>query len=215
MSFQDLVRVFVQGMNKYLVPNGSYDVIEIGQMSMDQALSMLNRMPRSYPPNILALDEYCPASIIFENQRASVLIALDTDGSFYAIINDFIRGESNKEVYNLNIEAARKLIVDYLSGRAALEGMRRVEGGFIAKLATRPEITVYPDRIDSISLQDIYRVIIKKPGFLSKAKVIIEYREPALNRIEKLEALIRDKNQIPLIHQILAQVLGPDKIIVQ
>ncbi len=215
MSFPDLVRVSVQGMDRNFVPNGSYDVVELGEMPMDQALGLLDRMPRSYPPSILASDEYCPASIIFENDRASVLIALDADGSFYAIINDFIRGESNKDVYNLDTEAARKIIVEYLSGRVAVEGMRRVEGGYIAKLITSPEITVYPDRIDTISLQDIYRVVIKRPGFLSKGKVIIEYREPALNRLEKLEAVILNKNQIPTMYQVLTQVLGPGKVIIQ
>ena len=209
MSSQTLVDVNLQGMDRNFVPNGSYDVIGLGVMPLEQALLLLERMPRSYPPHVLALEEYCPAAIIFAHNDATVLIALDTDGSFYAIIDDESRGIENKDVADLDVESAKKIVREYLEGK---EG---IPSSLIATLNTRPTLYVYSDKINDIELRDIYRIIVKKPGFLSSPKIIIEYREPALNKPVRMEAIIRDKSSVNTIYNILLGVLGPDKVVLK
>ena len=55
------LEVKAQGVTKEFIPNGSYDIVKLGRLSLDEVLDLMARIPQEYHPT---KEDWCPVHLL-------------------------------------------------------------------------------------------------------------------------------------------------------
>ncbi len=215
-----IVRVYIQGVDTELRPNGSYDLLEVGSTTLDQVLNLLKELPRRYPPEILAMDDWCPINVILETPEARMTIALLEDETYYIMFTDEISGW-DYEIPSTDLQGALNAVRRYI-GRENIEAPPLSNPSFSIAIESPyggGELYLVLDpikrTIDTIPLDDIQFVEISRGSFFSAPKIRIEYVEPATGRKRSVKYKIRNKDAAEKLYRALVEVLGTSRVVLK
>ena len=221
MSTRAYISVSVQGVDRNLNVNGSYDAVDFGVMTLDQVIEFLGKIPKFYPPDILALPEYCPVHVLLETSRDRLSIALNPDGTFYVVYYDDVSGREETVSEEASFNEVLRIVKERI-GREEVGASEVISYSIPVRIWNpyreeyrRDQILVKQYSVDGIPVTRIIKVTVKKGGIFSSPKIIIEYLDVEKNRRIKKTYELSDKENVRRHYEVLMRVLGPHRVVLK
>ncbi len=210
-----IVHVYIQGVDTELKPNGSFELLEVGPMTLEQALAFIESLPRTYPREVLTMDEWCPINTILETLEGSMTIALMEDGTYFVMFDDKVSGWEY-EIPSTDLRGALNAVRKYI-GRESVEAPALANPTFSLPISG-PNGEAYlvlnplEGTLGDIPLNHVRSIEISRGSFFSSPKVRIEYVDPTNGKVHRVEYKIRSKDMAEKFYRALVEVLGTSSI---
>ncbi len=105
----------------------------------------------------------------------------------------------------MGVDGVRELVLKYMGGG----------GGREVVFDTSPRLVLRRGFLNDVPLDSIRSVVVRRPGFLSGARIIVEYLDEGSGRVVRAVFSVRDKRLVENYYRILLSVLGESRVLLK
>ena len=103
------LKVETQGVSEDLRANGSFDVMDRGLLTLDEAINLFMNLPDSYPAEVVERSEFCPVNMVVTREEGDYISIFLESNNIFAVF----RSSTNETKTGLTREEAIKFLEEF------------------------------------------------------------------------------------------------------